>query len=265
MGMSRSQVSQQIVYLLQQTGKLGATSSAFESSEPAENFIASGLTLPIAVVETPEGGDDRDNPARIEMNRFRVSVLGQSVTETMKSNYLASGGSASSQHKLESVIRDLIAGMSTVGGIFVGSDQAFQGRVSRIGAERLIPAQGTTYVVADFDIEVSDTTFADNYDAPRVFKASPGTSHSINLSWVNPPARFDQYQNVVRRGNNPGDPAPTSPSGGTGIAITGGVLGTTATDSSPAGSGLTYNYAAFRTYNSGANNSAAMIASATTT
>jgi hypothetical protein len=244
--MSRRQVSGQILSLLQGAGVLGGSSSALESIQPAENYLASGLPFPIAVVMTEESDGDKDVPRRSGPGRFRVSVASGPVTEAELANYAASGGSGSSQHGAENAVSGLIAGMSTEG-MFTDAKHGFQGFVNGQTKERLVVAQSQWFAIAEFDITVTNLTYADYYQAPRNLSATPGAAHTVALAWTNPATIFNQYQNVLRRGTNAGDAAPTSPTGGTGVAITGGVLGTSATDTL-GGSGLTYNYAIFRTY-----------------
>lgn len=65
---------------------------------------------------------------------------------------------------------------------------------------------------------------------------------SVALSWKLPPMRFDTLAGVLRRSTNPGGPAPATPTDGTSIPITGGALGTAATDAGLAGGSYYYSY-----------------------
>lgn len=266
--MNRSQVSRQLVYLLNASGVLGGSGSALESPLAVEDYLASGLTLPIASVETLTADNDEEIPGRLMRARFRISVAGQATTETRLSSYVASGGAATSEKTLEGAIRDLVAYLN--GGSFTDSAHGFQGRIDNVSQQRVVVAQGKFFAVADVDISAYNCAHADYYHVPTHFAAAAGSSHSISLSWTNPPLRFDSYQNVLRRGTNPGDAAPTTISGagsGTGITITGGVLGTTASDTGHTAS-QTFYYSLFRTYSvssAGDHVSGAITASATTT
>lgn len=246
MGLSRSQVSQQLVYLLNATSVLGASTSAFESTFSVEDYLASELTMPLAAVETLQTSNDPDALGRLGVAVFRVSVVSKVVSETKVSAYVGSGGSSSSQRGAEDVIRELLQTLnSSIPGSFTASTHGFQGMVTTISQERTVFTQAQEFVVADFDLEVFDCSIADTYHSPRQFKAT-AASGGATLSWANPPARFDQYATVLRRGTNPGDAAPTGPTDGTSITVA-GISSTSASDTGHS-SGVVYNYSIFRTY-----------------
>jgi hypothetical protein len=79
------------------------------------------------------------------------------------------------------------------------------------------------------------------YPAPRFLIGTAGIG-SVTLSWTLPPDRFDRLRIVVRRAA--GTTAPTSPTAGTGVTLSGD-LATTVINSAAAG---TYSYAVFAAY-----------------
>lgn len=79
-----------------------------------------------------------------------------------------------------------------------------------------------------------------------VFTVNPPPSTStVTLNWIVAPARFDFKYYIVRRGTNPGDPAPTDPVAGGTL-----VVKTTALTAQASGltSGQTYNFSVFTAY-----------------
>lgn len=266
MGLSRRQLSQQVTYLFNGTGLLGSA-ACIETALAVEDLLTSGLPFPMAAAQTMETLGTPGENGRIDPSQFKISIVAQAATEAPTSNYVASGGSLSSAHALETVVQSILVQLnSNKPGSFNDSKHGFQGFVDRIHQQRIVVTVGLFYVATDIDITIQNETYQDYYHIPTHFSASPGSSHTISLSWNNPPDRFDKYQNILRRGATPGAPAPTSYNGGgdTGISITGGVLGTSATDTL-AGSGLTYNYSLFHLYSSGAAVSGRALATATTT
>jgi len=263
--MSRSQCSQQIVYLLNSTGLLGAGNSAFEAVLPVEEYLASELTLPLAAVEIMDSVYDRDTIGRIESTMYRVSVVGAPVSEPKVSNYVASGGSVSSQHSVENLIRQILlaltagaypSGAPATGvppGTFVNALHGFQGTVSKVSQERIVVALGAEFSIADLEIMVSDTTYADYYHPIAGLRATPGAAHAVALAWDatlglnyaggSLPRRYDHFAVVLRRGINPGDPAPVLATDGVGVTIS----NNTASDAG-SGAGQVFNYSLFRQY-----------------
>jgi hypothetical protein len=162
-GKSRSQISQQLVTLLRATSVFsGSPNSAFESVLAVENYLAGGFSFPIAVVQTLEARADPEVMGRFEVARFKISVAGSAVTEASKTSNLASGGQASSEHALENLIRDLLAGLNvTPSWSFVDSVHGFQGEIEEVGPERLVPGAGKTFAVAEIAIAAYNATRAD--------------------------------------------------------------------------------------------------------
>lgn len=159
MGKSRSQIAQQLVSLLSGVTSVFASGSVLESTQPADNHVASGLTFPIAVVSTLEADADPEDAARFDVARFRVSVAAGAVTEADKSSNLASGGTASSQHVAENAVRDLLASLNpSPGYAFVDSVHGFQGVVEKVSPARLVEGRGTTHAVVDLTVAAFNAT-----------------------------------------------------------------------------------------------------------
>lgn len=159
MGKSRSQISRQLVSLLNGAAVLGGASSAFEATLRVENFLASNLPFPIAAVETLDAQTDPEVQGRFDVARFRVSVAGVAVTEPGISSNLASGGTASSQHSAENAIRDLLAAINvSPSRSFVDSVHGFQGEVESVSEEMLEVAAGQTFATAEFIVAAYNAT-----------------------------------------------------------------------------------------------------------
>lgn len=106
---------------------------------------------------------------------------------------------------------------------------------------------GVSTLARALELEVYDATEANYYHAPWQFTPGTPSAGSVTFTWKLPPSRYDTYQVVMRRGTNPSDPAPTTPGGGTNVPVTGGLLGTSATDSGHSAA-QTFNYALFMVY-----------------
>lgn len=243
MSLNRWQIAKQLVYLLEAATADGSAvlGDAFESATGVENFLASGLTFPIASVQWLEGALNQDLPGKLSEARFRVSVAGTYLSETRSSLWQGSGGTGTGDKSLDVAIKGLIAYLND--GRFIDSTHGFQGYVEDVSPLRLVTA-GTDkqYVVGDFDVLVTNARIARFYHPPRLFKATGGGGQ-VSLTWALPPDRFDRLKVVLRRAS--GATAPTSATDGTGVTLSGD-LATSVTDSGL--SAGTYSYAIFGGY-----------------
>lgn len=231
MPLNRWQISKQLVYLLKAatagSPAVAVLGTALESTAPIEDYLASGLTFPIATVRTLASDADPNHPARSIVQPFTISVASSGTTDNRgPSAYPGSSGTASAQQSLEKAIKDLGAYLN--GWAFVDTTHGFQGIVRSQGAARFVTGPEKWHAVADLEVEAFNQTTARSYHTAYRFKATASGGGAVALSWSLPPDRFDRLRVIVRR-SAAGGSAPTSPTDGTAVTVTGGNLGTSAT------------------------------------
>lgn len=259
------------------TNSIFASGNVFASEDESGNFLKDppgGLpedgpvefTPPFARVEhVGVRIDNSVTPPRIAEARFRVHVTAGSggvagvtaptnttlndshginqVTGANRDTTTSFGQGQSSGRDVNEIVGRLEEALNY--GSFVDSTHGFQGYVSDWGVFQ--PADGVQILTRAFEVVVTNASTSRTYHTARSFRATASGGGSIALSWVNPPATYDWIGNVLRRGTNPGDAAPSSPTTGTGISVTGGVQGTSATDAGHSASQVFY-YALFEAY-----------------
>lgn len=226
------------------------------------------LSLPFARVSCPGWEFDEEGQGRVERALFRVFATAGGWSPVI------AGGSTSADgydthgvNQVSGKLRDATNGQGksagrdvdellsrfaesltppgmTTPGQLVESTHAIQGRATR--AEAMVPVDGVQVLKRALEIEVTNPTASRYYHAPTSVLAVAAGGGSVTISWTNPPTRFDTFKNVLRRGTSPGDAAPTSVTGGTGITL-GSSLATSATDAGHT-AGQHFNYAVFHTY-----------------
>lgn len=215
--MNRIQGAKQIVYLIGLSGAMGGASSVFESAIAVENFLASGLTFPIAAVLT-RPGKASGTFGRFDDLRYTVSIAGGPVTEQSLSVNVASGGSGSSQTVLENAVATLLGYLNLNKGPLISSVHGLQGFLVEESRQRTAVGPESAFVVADLEFSVTDATvFSTFHPVFHLSGSSPG-SGQVTLSWAPPPARFDTLPNpiIVRY---LGTGFPTDPTGGDGSIL----------------------------------------------
>lgn len=209
--------------------------------------------------------DRRSNESRIERALFQLwsSAGGGNVPGTNSQagfdshginqvtgvNRAATDGQGQSQGRdVDELISRFV---ETYGGHFVDSQHGFQGRFDSVDVMRKV--SGASVLKRAAEVEVFNPLQANYYHAVLRLRSTGAPAGQVRLDWDLPLVRFDSYplaapQLVVRRGTNPGDAAPTSPtSGGTllsGILASAGFLVDNTIPVSPG----TYNYAVWIPY-----------------
>jgi hypothetical protein len=127
-------------------------------------------------------------------------------------------------------------------GQLVDSIHGLQGEVS--GDLALSAEDGVQVLTNPLSILLYNVARARFYHHAFRFKGTNAGGGVVNLTWVDAPARFDTFGDVVRRGTNPSDPAPTSPTGGVAVTVT----GTGAAQATGLVTSRTYNFSHFKAY-----------------
>lgn len=135
-----------------------------------------------------------------------------------------------------------VLGPPSLPGQLVDSIHGFQGEARR--CEQRIATDGVQVLTRAFEVEVHNLTLSRSYPNVRGFKGTNAGAGVVNFLWINGPERFDSWDVLVARGTNPGDPAPTTPAGGSVVPIT------SATTAQATGlvTGHTYNVSVFRRF-----------------
>lgn len=270
-------------------GNVIFTGGAFVSEDLEGNFLPHSFrpdgpvtkAIPFCRV-TCNGWDfDPENPYRISSARFSLWITAGSggsaggTVPTTAAGYDTHGinmetgalrHATSPQGKSDGrSVDELSARFVETYPVFTDAVHGIQGVVRLAGG--MIPVSGVTMLTRWIDIEVFNATVSRTYHPPRQFQAVAAGGGVVSLAWVNPPTRYDSYRNILRRGTNPGDAAPTTVSGGTGITVTGGNLGVAASDPGHSAAQV-FSYALFHQYSevlTGDRDSGAVGASVTVT
>ena len=235
---------------------------------------------PVAIATQSDGGlqpwvrvatgqleRSRETPGRLEQLVLELSAVsgggfGTIDNEGRPDNTTAGGYDTHGVNQVKGVLRAFPNGQGQSQGrdgdellsalvAYLGSPwlhddaHALQGRFAR--SPGLKKVYGSQVLSRRVELEVYDGQEFNFYHPPRQVKSGTPSGGAVTITWQNPPRRYDTYQNVVRRGTNPGDAAPTTPVGGTGVAVSGGNLGTSATDSGHSAA-QTFNYSVFHVY-----------------
>jgi hypothetical protein len=214
--------------------------------------------FPFARVEADGFERDLETPGRIAVARFRVHVVAWAALFTNDADSLKNpdshggetvdggtrdatqGQGKTTGRGLDEIVGRLVEALND--GVLVDSTHALQGEVALVGPTA--PVFGSHFVKRVIAVEVYSATTRRQYHAVPSLAATNAGGGTVNLAWIAAPARYDSRAPIVRRGTNPGDAAPSSPSGGTSVTVL------TATTAQATGlvTGQTYNFAVFVPY-----------------
>lgn len=244
-------------------------SAAFVSEDYEGNFLPgafledgpANFALPFARVQPVSAERDPDAPGRY-VGTLRVFVVaggggvaGAAGTndshginqETGANRDAVSGQGKRKGRSTDEIVSRLLEVLGVPGapGQLTQSAHGFQGEVTQLGPR--IAVDGVQIVARSFDVKVYNLTASRTYASVSGLAGAHAGGGVVNLSWRALAPRFDYFDIVVRRGTNPGDAAPTAPSGaGSGTAVP--VTSTTAAQATGLATGQTYNFAVFVRY-----------------
>ena len=224
------------------------------------------LSLPFARVEHIGSKRDPSTPNRIGEARFRVYVTagGDGVAGSPDANPAValndSHGINAETGLLRNTSVSVLAGQGqstgksvneimgrieeALGSEFTYSANGFQGYVQDWGSP--IPTDGVQVLTRAFELVVTDATVSRYYTTVAQLIAANAGGGTVNFSWAPLPAGppFAPTPIVVRRGTNPGDAAPSTPTGGTAVPV----LTTTTARATGLSTGHSWNVSVFTAF-----------------
>ncbi len=253
--MNTDQLLRQIRYRLQERKWTGGTKPVFASSSvfvvgnPDDAQLLTGKRTPMAAIQAIGWSPDpeaSESPA-LKNQRIRIRVFVRVPGDSVGQNPILGANPVDEASAPDKSSKG--AGIAAVVGQveeeleFLSGEAGVGVQLSEGSGQQAAPLRGDVGYIAGQDVEFSayvgiTPTYpgADNL-------TSTGTA-PIAFTWLNPPARFDLRRMVLRRGTDAADPAPTSITGGTGVALAADL--SEAVSHSP-GSG-TWNFSLFSVY-----------------
>jgi hypothetical protein len=216
--------------------------------------------LPFAVVRGTRSRQDRESVGRVAVLELLVHVVagGAGVTGNAGTTTAATydshgrnqvtgvlrgvGGAGDSTGRDVDEVASRLIEAALGDGQLVDSLHALQGEVE--GDLEVVAEDGVQVLARPLSVLVYNAARTRIYHHAFRFKGTSAGGGVVNLSWTDAPARFDTFGDIVRRGTNPGDPAPSSPGGGQPVTVTG--VGTAQATGLVTSS--TYNFSHFKAY-----------------
>lgn len=243
--MNAYQVTRQLAYLLRQATWPGSATAVFHDvkiTQAPVDVLLGQLRAPFALIRVGSGSPD-DQAPRLMEEGLEVAIVASSAGDgtgqvALVGGPRAGGQTSSSGRGVLELEEELLRAAAKLG----GQNGVRLNLVASGRGEALL--DGTTLAASRGYSFRARTSTERSYRAPSLFVATAGApgSGNVSMTWDLPPARFDRLEVVLRRAS--GATAPTSPTDGTGVALS-GPLATSVTDSPGAG---TWSYALFAGY-----------------
>lgn len=236
------QLRHQLLQLTWNDGGRVLNSVVITAGAQSADALLTGIQTPAALIKPGAAQGDDEHPNLFTQSWdlwLIVSGYGDSIGQSAIIGDQRTGGIDSSEGRGLLEIEELLR--AELGEAYAGL-RAYM-RTARAASTVADKADGYFVAYRSYALE-GLATATRRYD-PCSKLVATGGSGAVSLTWSLPPARFDRLRVILRRGTAPGDPAPTSYEGGTGVALA-SPLATSVTDSGL--SAGTYNYALFAAY-----------------
>lgn len=208
--------------------------------EGVSEKAVSQIRFPFALIVPMDATADEEEP-RLERQNYEVQLVARVANDPLGESTLIGGPRASAGSsggrgvmELEEVLLDTIVTLDRSSGVRIRSDY-------KTAAESRF-VEGMGYVGTRGYMFSALVTSARSYGAPSELTAASLGSGDVALSWILPPARYDEVGLVLRRAA--GSTSPAEPTDGTGVTV--GDDDTSVTDTGASGS---VSYSLWRVYN----------------